>query len=107
MAIMKFRRRSVSTSSGGGAGSGGSGGATIFDRLLVPRVRNYSASHSLEDVDEVASSLRTLHREYQRQKMGPFRMQVARAVAVVQQQQDEDEDEKPEALIQVILKFGG
>lgn len=77
-----------------------SGGAPL-DRFVIPRVRNYAYSNSIDDIDEVAEHLRSTYREYKRQKVQIFRMQVARAVAIVRQEPNRGED-KPEALLQAM-----
>ena len=81
--------------------SAGSGGAAPLDRFIIPRVRQYADNNSIEDVDEVAEHLRAQYREYQRQKVQIFRMQVARAVIIVSQEHDREED-RPEVLLQAM-----
>eukprot|EP00887_Chlorella_sp_A99_P002097 scaffold21.g2097.t1 len=58
-------------------------GASFYDRLLVPRIEAYGQNHDYTDIDEVAEYLRSAYREYARQKAGPFRAQVSRAVEAV------------------------
>lgn len=74
------------------------GGSYILDRMLVPRVESYALNNSIEDHAEVADYLRRNHREYQRKQLGPFRGQVAKAIAVVQRSGGA---QKPELSLQV------
>lgn len=59
---------------------GRSPGPTLFDRLLVPRIEAYGLNNDYTDVDETSDYLRSNYKEYQRQKIGPFKQQVARAI---------------------------
>ena len=67
---------------GSGRGSKSPGGQ-LYDRLLVPRIENYALNNDYTDVEELTDHLRRTHREYQRQKLGPFKAQVARAVETI------------------------
>ena len=58
-------------------------GSSLYDRLLVPRIEAYGLNNDYTDVEEVCEHLRTSYREYTRQKLGPFRNQVARAIEAV------------------------
>lgn len=83
-------------------GSGGSRSVT-YDKLLLPRLENYAQNNSYEDVDEVADFLRRTYKEYARKQMGPFRQQVARAVAQLQRKGGVS---KPELQLQVGGELG-
>lgn len=72
------------------------GGGTLYDRLLVPRLSDFALNHTLE-LDSAVEYLRTTYREYNRQKLGPFRNQVARAIEQVIQRGVK----KPELRLQV------
>lgn len=58
--------------------SGKGSRAHAFDRVLFARIEGLRQSHDLRDVDGTVEHLRTAHREYQRHKVGPFRLQVSR-----------------------------
>lgn len=63
----------------------GTPGSYVLDRLIVPRIENFAQNNDYTDVDAVAGYLRSVYREYQRHKLGPFRSQVAQAVQFIQQ----------------------
>lgn len=67
-----------------GKGFSQRGGSSLLDRNLAPRVEEYSRRADIWDVDDVAEHLRATYKEYQRIKMGPFKLQVAKAVQIVQ-----------------------
>ena len=56
-------------------------GGQLFDRLLISRLAKYGQNHDLKDIDDCITYLKSTHKEYQRQKAAPFRIQVSRAVA--------------------------
>jgi hypothetical protein len=56
-------------------------GGQLFERLLLARLETYGQNHDLRDVDACIAHLKATHREYTRQKAGPFRTQVARVAA--------------------------
>lgn len=58
-------------------------GGQLYDRLLLPRIENYALNNDYTDIDELTEHLRRNYKEYQRQKLGPFRNQVARAVEAI------------------------
>jgi hypothetical protein len=55
-------------------------GSQLYDRLLIPRLRDYGENHEYDDLDECVQYLRHNYKEYQRHKVGPFKKQVARAI---------------------------
>lgn len=73
----------------------GGGNAGILDRALVPRIENYAMNNEL-DLDDVVEYLRSAYREYQRQKLAPFRLMVERAILVAKRRGQS----KPELQIQ-------
>jgi hypothetical protein len=60
-----------------------SGGGKLYDRFLVSRLRDYGQNHQYDDLDECVQYLRHNYKEYQRQKVQPFKNQVARAIEVI------------------------
>lgn len=56
-------------------------GGQLFERLLFARLETYGQTHDLHDVDACIAHLKATHREYTRQKAGPFRSQVSRVAA--------------------------
>ncbi|GAB4818827.1 hypothetical protein N2152v2_005873 [Parachlorella kessleri] len=61
-------------------GKSKSPGGQLYDRLLLPRIDNYALNNDYTDIDELTTYLRRNYKEYQRQKLGPFKNQVSRAV---------------------------
>lgn len=58
-------------------------GGQLYDRLLLPRIEQYALNNDYRDLDELTDYLRRSYKEYQRQKLGPFKNQVARAVETI------------------------
>lgn len=58
-------------------------GGTLYDRLLVPRIEAFAQNNDHTDEEAVVEYLRRSYKEYQRQKAGPFRLQVTRAIDIV------------------------
>ncbi|KAI8101215.1 hypothetical protein M9435_001323 [Picochlorum sp. BPE23] len=52
----------------------------VYDRILAQRVRTYCEAHGEYDAEACAEAVRGQYREYQRQKFGPFVVQVSRIV---------------------------
>lgn len=52
----------------------------MYDRILAQRVRAHCEGHGVYDAEECAEAVRSQYREYQRQKFGPFVVQVSRIV---------------------------
>ncbi|GAQ84687.1 AAA-type ATPase family protein [Klebsormidium nitens] len=69
-------------------------GEYVLDHSLVPRLEQYSLTNDINDLDEVTNHLRATNREYQRQKLGPFRKMVAKAVTVVRRRASEAEQQE-------------
>jgi hypothetical protein len=69
-------------------------GEYLLDGSLVPRIEEYAASNDIKDLDALTDYLRTSRREYQRQKLGPFRKMVAKAVTVVRRRVSEAEQQE-------------
>lgn len=69
-------------------------GEYVLDHSLVPRLEQYSLTNDINDLDEVTNHLRATNREYQRQKLGPFRKMVAKAVTVVMRRASEAEQQE-------------
>lgn len=72
-----------------------SNGRGIFDRILYQRISSYCQKNLDYDAENCAESLRSQYREYQRQKLGPFTLQVKRAIqSIVHEEEESDGTEK-------------
>lgn len=72
-----------------------SNGRGIFDRILYQRIVSYCQKNLDYDAENCAESLRSQYREYQRQKLGPFTLQVKRAIeSIVHEEEESDGAEK-------------
>ena len=66
----------------------------VHDRILAQRVRLHCERNNDYDAESCAEAVRSQFREYQRQKMGPFLIQVSRIVSDLVGVDEEEEDKK-------------
>ena len=70
-----------------------SGRKGIHDRILFQRVVKYCNECDDYDAENCVDSIRTQYREYQRQKLGPFTLHVAKIIATLKEEREEIEEE--------------
>jgi len=69
-----------------------SNGRGIFDRILYQRIVSYCQKNGDYDAENCVEALRSQYREYQRQKVGPFTLQVKRAIQSIVHEEGEESD---------------
>lgn len=90
---MKVKSHNFRQKKAGREGKRVSPGGVVLDRFLIPRIRSYAENNPIDDIDEVVEKMRAMYRDYQRQKVKVFHMQVARAISAVQNEQGQSSED--------------